>query len=218
VAELASQPRRVLVCTDCLSEGINLQQHFDAVVHYDLSWNPTRHEQREGRIDRFGQPQPRIKVITYYGTDTQIDGVVLEVLLRKHQQIRRSLGVSIPLPGNTEQLVQAVMQGWLLRGKKKEEQRGLFDEELGDEEREVLRNWDNVSEREKRSRTMFARGPGQPDRRRGASGAGRNARRPRLKRRRRLVHPPRPACLGGRRAGQGRPGADRPLGAGAAPA
>ena len=45
--------------TDCLSEGINLQELFDAVVHYDLSWNPTRHEQREGRVDRFGQPSPR---------------------------------------------------------------------------------------------------------------------------------------------------------------
>jgi len=156
VAELAAHPRHVLVCTDCLSEGVNLQQLFDAVVHYDLSWNPTRHEQREGRIDRFGQPCPEIKVITYYGTDTQIDGVVLEVLLRKHQQIRRSLGVSIPLPGNTEQLVQAVMQGWLLRGKKKHEQRGLFDAEMGEEEREVLRNWDNVSEREKRSRSVYA--------------------------------------------------------------
>ena len=47
--------RHVLVATDCLSEGINLQEDFDAVVHYDLSWNPTRHEQREGRVDRYGQ-------------------------------------------------------------------------------------------------------------------------------------------------------------------
>jgi hypothetical protein len=33
-----------------------VQQLFDTVVHYDLSWNPTRHQQREGRVDRFGQP------------------------------------------------------------------------------------------------------------------------------------------------------------------
>ena len=51
----------VLVCTDCLSEGINLQHLFDAVIHYDLSWNPTRHEQREGRVDRFGQPKPTVR-------------------------------------------------------------------------------------------------------------------------------------------------------------
>ncbi|MFW5692264.1 MAG: helicase-related protein, partial [Chloroflexota bacterium] len=81
VSQLATHDKRVLVCTDCLSEGINLQQGFDAVVHYDLSWNPTRHEQREGRVDRYGQPNDRIKVVTYYGIDNQIDGIVLDVLL-----------------------------------------------------------------------------------------------------------------------------------------
>ena len=62
LAEAAGQEdgaRRVLVATDCLSEGVNLQHHFNAVVHYDLAWNPTRHEQREGRVDRFGQRSDR---------------------------------------------------------------------------------------------------------------------------------------------------------------
>ncbi|MCE5254055.1 MAG: DEAD/DEAH box helicase, partial [Actinomycetia bacterium] len=90
VAALAGHERRVLVCTDCLSEGINLQEHFDAVLHYDLSWNPTRHEQREGRVDRYGQKRSKVRVLTYYGTDNQIDGVVLDVLLRKHKTIRGS--------------------------------------------------------------------------------------------------------------------------------
>ncbi len=57
VAELMGKPGRILVATDCLSEGINLQDGFDAVVHYDLSWNPTKHQQREGRVDRFLQPR-----------------------------------------------------------------------------------------------------------------------------------------------------------------
>ena len=81
--------RYVLVCTDCLSEGINLQQYFDAVLHYDLAWNPTRHEQREGRVDRFGQVKPEIRVVTYYGVDNQIDGLVLKVLIAKHETIRK---------------------------------------------------------------------------------------------------------------------------------
>jgi hypothetical protein len=47
VAEMALEDaeegaERIVVATDCLSEGINLQQLFDTVVHYDLSWNPTR--------------------------------------------------------------------------------------------------------------------------------------------------------------------------------
>ena len=82
----------VLVCTDCLSEGINLQEHFDAVLHYDLAWNPTRHEQREGRVDRFGQKAPEVRVVTYYGTDNPIDGVILDVLIRKHKSIKSDLG------------------------------------------------------------------------------------------------------------------------------
>ena len=64
IDELGKASRRVLVATDCLSEGINLQDQFDAVVHYDLSWNPTRHEQREGRVDRFGQQSKSVKVLT----------------------------------------------------------------------------------------------------------------------------------------------------------
>ena len=80
VNDLGKSEKRLLVCTDCLSEGVNLQDQFNAVVHYDLSWNPTRHEQREGRVDRFGQPRPVVKVVTYYGTDNQIDGVVLDVV------------------------------------------------------------------------------------------------------------------------------------------
>ena len=67
VLELSKSAKRVLVATDCLSEGVNLQEHFNAILHYDLSWNPTRHEQREGRVDRFGQPNPKIKVVTFYG-------------------------------------------------------------------------------------------------------------------------------------------------------
>ena len=48
VDELAHEGCRVLVATDCLSEGINLQHAFNAVLHYDLPWNPNRLEQREG--------------------------------------------------------------------------------------------------------------------------------------------------------------------------
>jgi ERCC4-related helicase len=149
---LAEARQHVLVCTDCLSEGINLQEHFDAVLHYDLSWNPTRHEQREGRVDRFGQRSPKVRTLTYYGIDNQIDGVVLEVLLRKHKAIRNSLGVSVPLPTDSEQVIEAVFKGKVLRGKKKDEGPSLFDEMLT----EVDRQWQSATEREKRSRTLFA--------------------------------------------------------------
>ncbi|MEW8194413.1 MAG: helicase-related protein, partial [Candidatus Thiodiazotropha sp.] len=88
----------LLVATDCLSEGVNLQEQFTAIVHYDLSWNPTRHEQREGRVDRFGQEADKVKALMLYGEDNPIDGAVLQVILRKAESIRKALGVSVPMP------------------------------------------------------------------------------------------------------------------------
>jgi superfamily II DNA or RNA helicase len=159
VASLAEHPRRVLVATDCLSEGINLQDHFDAVLHYDLAWNPTRHEQREGRVDRFGQPRPLVRTVMLYGADNPIDGIVLDVLLRKHREIRRSLGVSVPVPGS-EAVLEAILEGLLLRGRPDEvieAQLQLFEMEVVAPKRaELYRRWDEAAERERRSRSIFA--------------------------------------------------------------
>jgi superfamily II DNA or RNA helicase len=161
VLELAKSDPRVLVSTDCLSEGINLQDHFDAVLHYDLSWNPTRHEQREGRVDRYGQPKPTVRCLTYYGIDNQIDGIVLDVLLKKHRKIRSSLGISVPVPADSNSVVEAIFEGLLLR-----EQTGTPEQALLPGFEEYLRRseantrfqseWDSATAREKRSRTMFA--------------------------------------------------------------
>ena len=158
VAQLGDFAQRVLVATDCLSEGINLQEHFTAVIHYDLSWNPTRHEQREGRVDRYGQASPTVRTVTYYGIDNQIDGLVLDVLLRKHKTIRSSLGISVPIPANTGEVVQALMHALLLRGGQAAvdgRQLSLFDVS-DDVYKNLHAQWDNVTAREKQSRTLFA--------------------------------------------------------------
>ena len=159
VKTLGKAKQRVLVCTDCLSEGINLQDDFDAVLHYDLSWNPTRHEQREGRVDRFGQRRPNVKVITYYGVDNQIDGIVLEVLLRKHQSIRRSLGISVPVPVDTDKIIAAIMEGLVLRGDPVDTTQSVLPglEDIMRPQRQLLdMEWANTADREKRSRSLFA--------------------------------------------------------------
>ncbi len=158
ILALAESPKRILVCTDCLSEGINLQQHFNAVVHYDLAWSPTRHEQREGRVDRYGQPSPSVRVLTFYGVDNQIDGIVLDVLIRKHRNIRSSLGISVPVPVESDKLMQAILEGLLLRGKPspKQQQMLLFDPNEDKVVREVHGDWDRSAEQERRSRTVFA--------------------------------------------------------------
>ncbi len=158
IRQLCESKKHVLVATDCLSEGINLQEHFDAILHYDLSWNPTRHEQRDGRIDRYGQPSSTVRVLTYYGLDNQIDGVVLDVLLRKHRTIRSSLGISVPVPVNTEQVVEAIFEGLLLKSNPNVLQGYLpgFDEYIKPQKDDLYGKWEAASEREKRSRTLFA--------------------------------------------------------------
>jgi uncharacterized protein (DUF2267 family) len=153
----------VLVATDCLSEGINLQEHFNAVVHYDLPWNPNRLEQREGRVDRFGQNAPQVKAILLYGRDNPIDGAVLDVLLRKARQIHRTLRISVPVPTHSETVLEAVLQALFLRGQAEAGQRSLF---AADEEallRQVHLDWDRAADRERISRSRFAQRSIQPD-------------------------------------------------------
>lgn len=101
---------RVLVCTDCLSEGINLQEHFDTVVHYDLSWNPNRHVQREGRVDRFGQPRDSIQVCFFHSNDTVFDKVVRERLHSKRNIIASELGYLVSIPLSRETILAEIIE------------------------------------------------------------------------------------------------------------
>ena len=154
----------VLVCTDCLSEGINLQEHFDAVLHYDLAWNPTRHEQREGRVDRFGQKAPEVRVVTYYGTDNPIDGVILDVLIRKHKSIKSDLGVTVAVPGSSEQIAEALFEGALFRDQEGAGQLSLdFIDSLDSKKQDLHVEWENARDREKASRSRFAQHSIKPE-------------------------------------------------------
>jgi superfamily II DNA or RNA helicase len=160
IADLAAESGPfVLVCTDCLSEGVNLQQHFDAVLHYDLAWNPTRHEQREGRVDRFGQQKREVRVVTYYGTDNPIDGVILDVLIRKHKAIKNDLGVTVAVPGSSEQIAEALFEGALFREQTRSGNRQLnlgFIDDLDSKKAQIHQGWDSARDREKASRSRFA--------------------------------------------------------------
>jgi hypothetical protein len=156
VEELGAAERHLLIATDCLSEGINLQEHFDAVVHYDLSWNPTRHEQREGRVDRFGQPRPVVRATLMYGANNPVDGAVLEVILRKAEKIREELGVPVPLPDDGRSLSQALMKAVLLRGGAREAPQLAFDFSALEEAKAIEARWNDAAEGAKKNRTVFA--------------------------------------------------------------
>ena len=157
VDELGDSERRVLVATDCLSEGVNLQDHFDAVVHYDLSWNPTRHEQREGRVDRFGQKSPAVRTTLIYGANNPVDGAVLEVILRKAKKISDELGVPVPLPDDGHSLSQALMKAVLLRNRERDGKRQQsFSFVEMEEAKAIETRWRDSAEKMKKNRTVFA--------------------------------------------------------------
>ncbi|MCB8993970.1 MAG: DEAD/DEAH box helicase, partial [Bacteroidales bacterium] len=164
---MSNSPRRLLIATDCLSEGINLQDGFNAILHYDLPWNPNRLEQREGRIDRFGQRSPSVEVTLLYGKNNPIDGVVLEVLLRKAREIRRSIGISVPFPENSVSVMEAVTNAILLKPNISVEQEfrqgSLFEaEEIKAEKNRVARAFEEAEQREKASRSVFAQNALKP--------------------------------------------------------
>ena len=161
VINLAKEPLRVLVATDCLSEGVNLQEHYDAVIHYDLPWNPNRLEQREGRVDRFGQSSSVVKTITLHGADNEVDLVVLDVLIRKARTIRERLGISVPVPAQSEQIVNALVNNILLRRSSQGQQGRLALED--DSVSELHTAWDEMASKENRSRTFFAQRGINPD-------------------------------------------------------
>lgn len=161
VEELSKTETPILVATDCLSEGVNLQQSFNAVIHYDLAWNPTRHEQREGRVDRFGQKKQEVRVTTFYCENNGIDGIMFDILIEKQKRIRSALGISIPLPVDSEEVVNAVMEGLLLREGQDFSQLS-FDFYAG-EKRRVDQLWDTVAEQENKTRTIFRQEALKPD-------------------------------------------------------
>jgi superfamily II DNA or RNA helicase len=163
--------RRVLIATDCLSEGVNLQHHFDAVIHYDLAWNPTRHDQREGRVDRYGQKRDTVRVVSLYGSDNGIDGKVLEVLIRKHRQIRKDLGISVSVPdADSTAVTDAIVEWLLIRGRRGQQQElsGLAELERADTKVDstaaaLAADWNSTAERETASRSRFAQRSIRPD-------------------------------------------------------
>lgn len=163
VSELIEHQTRVLVATDCLSEGIDLQKGFDAVVHYDLPWNPNRLEQREGRVDRYGQRNPYVKTILLYGTNNRIDLTVIRVLIRKAREIQKTLGVTVPVPVESEGLIEAIVNELFEKDELSDQM--SFELDFGDTTsiQDVHHQWDIAAHREKESRTRFAQHALRPD-------------------------------------------------------
>ena len=83
-------PVRLLVATDTASEGQNLQETSRFLLHFDIPWNPSRLEQRNGRLDRHGQARD-VKVF-HFTSDDDADLKFLAYVIHKASQIREDLG------------------------------------------------------------------------------------------------------------------------------
>jgi superfamily II DNA or RNA helicase len=88
-------PMQVLLCSDVASEGLNLHYFCHRLVHFDLPWSLMVFQQRNGRVDRYGQKrQPRI---VYLYTETTVERIkgdmrILEILQTKDEQCNKNLG------------------------------------------------------------------------------------------------------------------------------
>ena len=127
---------RILVATDVASEGINLQNNCRYVIHFEIPWNPMRLEQRNGRVDRYGQF--RDVTIFHFVTDEEADLKFLERVVHKVEQIREDLG-------SVSELFDRSIEDYFTGEKSERENASLFLESI--EAKETEKNDLNVSDK-----------------------------------------------------------------------
>ena len=91
----ASRPLRLLICSDVASEGINLHYQCHRLIHFDMPWSLMVFQQRNGRVDRYGQERtPHIVYLVTESANETIRGDtrILEVLAEKDEQAHRNIG------------------------------------------------------------------------------------------------------------------------------
>ena len=91
----AARPLRLLICSDVASEGINLHYQCHRLIHFDMPWSLMVFQQRNGRVDRYGQERtPHIVYLVTESANATIRGDtrILEVLAEKDEQAYRNIG------------------------------------------------------------------------------------------------------------------------------
>ena len=103
---------RILIATDAASEGLNLQNHCRFLIHYEIPWNPNKMEQRNGRIDRFGQKFDEV-FISHFSYKNRRDSEFLNVIITKTEQMRSDLGA-------ISEIIEKNLQNAMIFGASKE--------------------------------------------------------------------------------------------------
>ena len=141
---------RILVATDVMSEGLNLQDG-DVVLNYDLHWNPVRLIQRFGRIDRIGAKNDVIWGFNFLPERAMEQQLGLhEVLARRIGEIHETIGEDAAILDKTEQINEEAM---FCIYERKNEQLSFFEDEEGD--------FVDINEAEEILRSLRAEDPGE---------------------------------------------------------
>lgn len=131
----------LLLSTEVGSEGLDFQ-FCDAIVNYDLPWNPMRIEQRIGRIDRYGQKSD-VVIISNLITLGTIDADIYQRCLVRIGIFRQALGASEEILGNISKELRSISERFDLT----QEQRQERLQQLADNELRVIQEQDNLEAR-----------------------------------------------------------------------
>ena len=129
-------PLRILIATDAAREGLNLQAHCNHLFHFDVPWNPSRMEQRNGRIDRKLQPSPEV-YCHYFFYKQRPEDRILAALVRKTKTIREELG---SLAQVIDSRLDALMKGGIRRKEIGTLEREIESADLEKEQREAVQS------------------------------------------------------------------------------
>ena len=128
-------PARILIATDAAREGLNLQAHCWNVFHFDVPWNPSRMEQRNGRVDRKLQPNPEV-FCHYFFYKQRPEDRVLQALVRKTKTIREELG---SLSRVIDSKLDEMMKGGIRRSDVNQLVEGIDTADLEKDRRDAVR-------------------------------------------------------------------------------
>lgn len=135
-ADPDKNPVRILIATDAAREGLNLQAHCNHLFHFDVPWNPSRMEQRNGRIDRKLQPAPMVFCYYFVYLDRPEDRI-LETIVRKTKTIRDELG-------SLSKVIDDELDDLLIHGIRRREieriQRDIEDAHLDEEKKAAIQD------------------------------------------------------------------------------
>jgi len=127
-------PLRILIATDAAREGVNLQAYCADLFHFDIPWNPSRMEQRNGRIDRKLQRAPEVRC-HYFVYSQRAEDQVLEALVRKTEVIQRELGSLSPV---LERRLARILDRGIRRSEARQLAHAIASEEAGGTDRAVV--------------------------------------------------------------------------------